>query len=171
MKITAVGAELYHTDRRQTWRSFSQFCEHASNPATNSNHKKCYGRSAPLKWRQEQSTKREGRLTVRSLMFRGSWGWVNLRRAGRFLRCQVSACREKNDWMNVECWWTEMTAENRSTLKETCPSSNLTTRNPARMYLWLTQGLRSEKPANNCLRYSTTAASMFIRRPIFLSVT
>jgi len=85
----------------------------------------------------------------------------------RFLRCQVSACRTTNEWTNVNCWWTEMTAENRSALKETCPGSNLTTRNPARMYLWLIQCLRSDKPANNCLRYSTTATSVCIKRPIF----
>ena len=146
---------------------FSQFCEHASKPVTNSNHKNCYGLSAPLQWRQgtKYKERRSPHNALSQCFVEGGDESVSVEL--RFLRCQVSACRTKKDWMNVECWWTEMTAENRSALKETCPGSNLTTRNPARMYLWLTQGLRSEKPAYNFWRYNTTAASMCIRRSIF----
>jgi len=50
---------------------FSQFREHASKPATNSNHQNCYERSAPLKLRQ--GTKYKERRFPRDTLSHVSW--------------------------------------------------------------------------------------------------
>ena len=100
-------------------------------------------------------------------LLRGRYGTVYVSVQLPSLICQVFTPRKTNKWMN-ECEALvdlQGTVENRSIPKETCSGYNLTTRNPARTYLWLTPDLRSEKPANNCLSHGTTAVSLYSRRP------
>jgi hypothetical protein len=154
MKITALEAELYRADRRTDMTNllvaFRNFVNRPKNQLqlqtikTAMNvvpHKMKTRNKVQKKEREIERRSPHDALCQCSVEFGGKSVSVEL----RFLRHQVSACRTTNECMSVECWWTEMTAENRSALKETCPGFNLTTRNPAPMYLLLTLGLRSEK--------------------------
>jgi len=98
-------------------------------------------------------------------MLRGSWGRVVLRRAEV---CEMpSFLLSDNERMN-ECG---VLLNRNDSQKPKRSKRNLSWfqsdhQKSRTNVLVIDPGLRSEKPANKCLRYGTTAASVYIRRPV-----